>query len=1105
MGIDKTKHRDYHYTGIYRGTVTYNDDPDVKGKVKIFVHGVYPDEYEAKPQYLPWAMPAMGLFGGNWTNENEDSHGNHLNSQVGWCTVPHMGNSPDTGSEVYLFFEHGDINYPVYFAAVQAGPGWFSEHPNQHVFRSDNVHIRIDQNTADPRSTTKFDSYNQKNNLPSIKDGTKKQTQTRIDIQIQAKQMVAVNLQISGDINMRQIGDMYIQQEGNRHQTLIGNRYVKHIGNTYIEHDGIYISRQKGQYNQQYVEAQKITDVIGNVTEKIYGNEYKEIQGDVTHKVGYTYSLFTGAHCNLQVTENMTTNVMKDYVLNIIGGADVDVAKNVTVDVGRMDQTQTGHLQITTSNDTQILSKQGNISLETLGQFDLINDTGAITADGYKNLGIKGNIVLKSKMGNIGLETVGDKRFEKENMVIPWNPVFLNNLQLISMIIKDFDPTKIFFNNNILNITDIGSLMNFIMQLPMTAVYDGLPSFYPVKMIAQNPNHDPVPEETWRLGKGATEALNFIKDHNIDKINKMLRTEYEKISQLTVKDIERIKNELMTPEYKHFSNVEDNWEDITNTAYWKIIGKVVGNIDIRSWSGDINIVTEGRLGNAGNINIEANDPIGTLPDYTGGNVNISSHAVKTVYTDPRNMFLDSQNILNRTNILTNGDTRISKVGKLLGFINVLHQSGTAGGCASCLADAILSVVAPILPLPKIGLDLYALNIPLHEFNATIKPNDFYDETKDIKLFENPLTGEKKWKTGLFNMGFGHARDNGMINDFCTQNHGTINVNSDGSLHISSQNNYTLNTNKMFGDAYHFETTVTPNWKYGGILTIIPTYMPFDRNGVNLGNTLKIKESFGKYNYTFTHKKTKKVIGGLLTMKDMDNTVTDADVINYSITIGNKNMTVSEKYNDNWSYSPIPYLDPNESSKDPFKAAVIMPSLSYTEKYTNKNSYKGDVSTTYKQTINKNMILPITIINNVNESKNKYYSLNIKEKQAGEGNTVSHTVNKDIGMSEISNITTNTQGMNITETTTALKNVSRTTQGMKVTESTSAMMISQNFEAALTDTETHKALIMTQQNYESLVYNLDVKAASEKQSYVGVRSIESDLVSWAVGHLNFTQK
>lgn len=1016
MGIDKIKHRDYHYTGIYRGTVTYNDDPDVKGKIKIFVHGVYPDEYEAKPEYLPWAEPAMGLFGGNWTNEKPDAHGNHLNSQVGWCTVPHAGLKPNMGSEVYLFFEHGDINFPVYFAAVQAGEGWFSEHPNQHVFRSDNVHIRIDQNTTDPRSTTKFDSYNQKNSLLSIKDGTKKQTQTRIDIQIQAKQMVAVNLQISGDVNMRQIGDMYIQQEGNRHETLIGNRYVKHIGNTYIEHDGIYISRQKGEYNQQYVEGAKILDVLGNTTIRTYGDEYKEVQGNVTHKFGYTYSLFTGAHFNINVTENMTTNIMKDYVLNIIGGADVDVAKNITVDVGRWNQTQTGHLQITTSNDIQMLSKQGSISLETLGQFDLLNDMNIITSEGYKNLGTKGNITLKSKMGNIGLETVGDSRFEQNSIVVPWNPCFLSNLQLLGMIIQDFDPSKILFTNIIASLGDVSSILNFIMQLPMLAIYDGLPAFLPVKMIAQNPNHEPVKKEDWDAGQ-----------------------------------------------YKNYCNAEDNWKNITNTAYWKIIGKVVGNIDIRSWSGDINIKTEGRLGNAGNINIIAEDPVGTLPGYKGGTINIKSKAKKVIYTDPRNMFFDSQNILNRSVMLTHGSD--GKVGKLLNYFTFQNQSETAGGCASCIADAFLTVVNRLAPIPKATMDMYAMNIPLHPMNTFTRPNT--------------QTWQKTWD-GYLDMGFGHAYSIGTMDEFCRMNHGTINISSDGSLHINVQNNYTLDTNKLFSDKYHFETTVTPNWKYGDVMYPSMTYMPTGRDGVNLGNNIILTEKFGKkYTYSFVHKQIQKVIGGKELMTAIPNTITDANIINYSFTVGNNSMAINEKYNDNWVYNPLLYLDPNSSIKDPFSTPVIQPSPSYTEKYNNTNDYKNQTNVKFTQTVTKSVAAPITINNEYNEQKNEYYKLAIQEVKLESEDSVpiGHTIEKNIGCKAVSNITTTKQGANLV----------------------------QNFDSSMTDQETHNALLITQQTYNSLLYNLDVKAAAENQSFTGNRVIQSDLVTWAVSHLNFTQK
>ena len=39
-------------------------------------------------------------------------------------------------------------------------------------------------------------------------------------------------------------------------------------------------------------------------------------------------------------------------------------------------------------------------------------------------------------------------------------------------------------------------------------------------------------------------------------------------------------------------------------------------------------------------------------------------------------------------------------GKLFGKFNVMHQKNTAGGCASCLADAIFGVITPFAPLTK---------------------------------------------------------------------------------------------------------------------------------------------------------------------------------------------------------------------------------------------------------------------------------------------------------------------------------------------------------------------------------------------------------------------
>jgi hypothetical protein len=73
------------FNGIYRGTVVYNIDPEVRGKCKVFVHGVYPDEFFHDWKLLPWAEPASPIMAGAWTNVRPG-----LNTETGWCSAPHF-------------------------------------------------------------------------------------------------------------------------------------------------------------------------------------------------------------------------------------------------------------------------------------------------------------------------------------------------------------------------------------------------------------------------------------------------------------------------------------------------------------------------------------------------------------------------------------------------------------------------------------------------------------------------------------------------------------------------------------------------------------------------------------------------------------------------------------------------------------------------------------------------------------------------------------------------------------------------------------------------------------------------------------------------------
>lgn len=102
----------------------------------------------------------MGLFGGNWTNENYTRNDEKpelntgLNPETGISSVPHAGKKAKMGAQLFCFFEAGDVNHPVYFAAAQAGRGWLSEYPQQHVIQTDNVSIVINEDYESVKQIT---------------------------------------------------------------------------------------------------------------------------------------------------------------------------------------------------------------------------------------------------------------------------------------------------------------------------------------------------------------------------------------------------------------------------------------------------------------------------------------------------------------------------------------------------------------------------------------------------------------------------------------------------------------------------------------------------------------------------------------------------------------------------------------------------------------------------------------------------------------------------------------------------------------------------------------------------------------------------------------
>lgn len=98
----KSNHDRNRCSGFYRGKVIQRSS-NKHGLLKIWIPGVYPEEWEDQPSMLPDAEPASPLFAGC-------NNGNGMFSY------------PNIGSTVWCFFQNEDQNFPVYFAATYGGP-----------------------------------------------------------------------------------------------------------------------------------------------------------------------------------------------------------------------------------------------------------------------------------------------------------------------------------------------------------------------------------------------------------------------------------------------------------------------------------------------------------------------------------------------------------------------------------------------------------------------------------------------------------------------------------------------------------------------------------------------------------------------------------------------------------------------------------------------------------------------------------------------------------------------------------------------------------------------------------------------------------------------
>jgi len=126
------KRGDPRYPYLYRGLVEDNADPSQFGRLRI---KVYPMFNGLATAVLPWVKPAFSLFDG-------------AGSGTGAFCVP------KAGTYVFVMFENGDINQPVYFAEAPTAQKGLpasraTNYPNRKVWNSDAIEVIVDDSNGD--------------------------------------------------------------------------------------------------------------------------------------------------------------------------------------------------------------------------------------------------------------------------------------------------------------------------------------------------------------------------------------------------------------------------------------------------------------------------------------------------------------------------------------------------------------------------------------------------------------------------------------------------------------------------------------------------------------------------------------------------------------------------------------------------------------------------------------------------------------------------------------------------------------------------------------------------------------------------------------------
>ena len=121
--LKQRTHREVYY-GVWRGRVEENLDPEKLKRVRVRVLQVYTD---VDTLDLPWAWPGADSFGGL--------------PEEGVVAIPSIG------ADIWVMFEHGDPDFPIFFGSIHGNPAGNNEVPQNA--RGDQQQDQIDAKGTD--------------------------------------------------------------------------------------------------------------------------------------------------------------------------------------------------------------------------------------------------------------------------------------------------------------------------------------------------------------------------------------------------------------------------------------------------------------------------------------------------------------------------------------------------------------------------------------------------------------------------------------------------------------------------------------------------------------------------------------------------------------------------------------------------------------------------------------------------------------------------------------------------------------------------------------------------------------------------------------------